>query len=99
MLAFVYFFFYQNHFIDECARKKKAKIPESQSFRDQSFFVRYRRICVLNKSKTSTERGLYQICFFGIFVWTVVRSPGMTEMALLEKVIGQYVYYEVYTRL
>ena len=38
---------YQNRFINECARKIKAKIPESQSFR--VFFVRFRRTYVLNK--------------------------------------------------
>ena len=32
--------FYQNRFINECARKKKAKIPE--------FLVKYRRTYVLN---------------------------------------------------
>ena len=36
--------FYQNQFINDCARKKKAKILESQSF-----LVRYRRTCVLDK--------------------------------------------------
>ena len=36
--------FYQNRFINEYARKKKAKITESQSF-----LVRYRRTYVLNK--------------------------------------------------
>ena len=43
--------FYQNRFINECARKKKAKIPESQSPRvpeSRSFLVRYRRTYVLN---------------------------------------------------
>jgi hypothetical protein len=37
--------FYQNRFINECARKKKAKIPEFQSF-----FVRCRRTYVLNQN-------------------------------------------------
>ena len=39
-----------------------------------------------------------------LFLWyicvdCIVRSPGMTEMTLLEKDISQYVYCEVYTRL
>ena len=46
MLAFIDFF-YQNRFINECARKKKAKIPESRSF-----LVGYRRTYVLNKLST-----------------------------------------------
>ena len=37
-MKFFYGNLYQNWFINACARKKKAKIPESQSF-----FVRYRR--------------------------------------------------------
>ena len=41
--------FYQNQFINECARKKKAKIPESRRF-----LVRYRRTYVLNN--------YYKIC-------------------------------------
>ena len=40
--------FYQNRFINEYARKKKAKISESLSHR--FFLVRYRRTCVLNKT-------------------------------------------------
>ena len=38
------FFFYQNHFLNEYATKKKTKIPESCSF-----LVRYKRSYVLNK--------------------------------------------------
>ena len=34
--------FYQNLFVNECARKKRAKIPESRSF-----LVRYRRAYIL----------------------------------------------------
>ena len=48
----MYINFYQNRFINECARKKKAKIPEFQSFR--VFFVRCRRTYVLNKWLKST---------------------------------------------
>ena len=40
--------FEQNQFINECARKKKAKIPESRSPR--SFLMRYRRTYVLNNN-------------------------------------------------
>ena len=42
------FFFYQNRFTNECVRKKKAKIPVSQS---KSFFVRYRRTYVPKNTK------------------------------------------------
>ena len=42
------FFFYQNWFINEFARKIKAKIPEFHSIRD--FFVRCRRTYILNKT-------------------------------------------------
>ena len=44
--------FYQNRFINECARKKKAKIPEFHRFivsQFHSFFVRCRRTYFLNK--------------------------------------------------
>ena len=37
---------YQNQLRNECARKKKAKTPESRSF-----LVRYRGTYVLNKTK------------------------------------------------
>ena len=43
--------FYQNQFIIEYAKKKKAKISKSRSFRvkeSQSFLVRYRGTYVLN---------------------------------------------------
>ena len=49
MLAFIDFF-YENRFINECARKKKAKIPEFQSFTISEFFVRCRRTYVLNNT-------------------------------------------------
>ena len=54
--------------------------------------MRYRRTYVLNK--TSTERGLYQICFFAIFVWTFTWND---RNRAIKKDIGQYVYCEVYT--
>ena len=47
MLAFIEIF-YQKRFINEYARKKKAKILESQSF-----LVRYRRTYVLKKQSLS----------------------------------------------
>ena len=43
--------FYQNRFINECARKKKAKIPESRSF-----LVRYRRTYVLKNIIKSEQK-------------------------------------------
>ena len=61
--------FYQNRFINECARKIKAKIPEFHSFRVsqfQSFFVRCRRTYVLNKALTNLDmllnRGVLEVC-------------------------------------
>ena len=46
MLAFI-------ELLNECARKKKAKIPQLHSFR--VFFVRCVRNCVLNKNR-NTDR-------------------------------------------
>ena len=46
--------FYQNQFLNEYARKKKAKISESRSpgiTESRSFLVRYRRTYVLNKRR------------------------------------------------
>ena len=76
--------FYQNRSINEFARKKKAKIPESRSPvipESRSFLVRYRRTYVLNKIKTvlcpfNTNRvkhidgGLYTTTrpFFGLII-------------------------------
>ena len=53
--------FYQNRFINEYARKKKAKISESWSFgvtESRSFLVRYRRTYVLNKTMFCKHLGL-----------------------------------------
>ena len=41
--------FYQNRFINKYAKKKKAKILESQSHGVPEFLVRYRRTYILNK--------------------------------------------------
>ena len=40
--------FYQNQFVNECARKINAKIPESQRF--TVFFAKYRRTYVLKNN-------------------------------------------------
>ena len=67
MLAFIEFFFYQNRFINEYARKKKAKISESRSHgvtesRNHGvFLVRYRRTYVLNNT---IKLGNYKNCYF-----------------------------------
>ena len=50
MLAHIEFF-YQNQFINEYARKTKAKIPESRNF-----LVRYRRTYVPNKLQKLKEK-------------------------------------------
>ena len=42
--ASIHIFFYQNWFMKDCARKKKAKIPESRRF-----FWRYKRTYDLDK--------------------------------------------------
>ena len=47
--------FYQNRFINECAKKKQAKILWFPSFPAQSFFVRFRRTHDLNNSVTSLQ--------------------------------------------
>ena len=52
----IHMIFYQIRFINECARKIKAKFPKSHIFTDQEFlsfkvselFVRFRRTYVLN---------------------------------------------------
>ena len=44
----IHIIFYQNRFINECARKNFLKFSERQTER-QSFFVRCRRTYVLNK--------------------------------------------------
>ena len=52
-------FFYQNQFMNECARKEKAKIPESPTFlvsQFHSFFVRCRKTYVLHKPKNDTRK-------------------------------------------
>ena len=72
--------FYQNRFINECARKKKAKIPEFRSFtvsefhsfrvsQFQSFFVRCRRTYVLNniRQRTSISNNLFQQKFAKLY--------------------------------
>ena len=46
--------FFKNRFINECAKKKKDKIPESWSHEipeSRSFLVRYRRTYVLDNIK------------------------------------------------
>ena len=44
----IYRQFYQNRFINDCARKKKAKIQKLRSYR--VFFVRYRRSYVFKNT-------------------------------------------------
>ena len=53
--------FYQNRFINEYARKKKAKIPEFPSFR--VFFVSCRRTYVLNKLKKQGQKLSIRQCY------------------------------------
>ena len=51
ILRFIHrFFFYQNRFINEYARKKKAKFSESKSHRVTEF-SEILRTCVLNINK------------------------------------------------
>ena len=50
----------QNRFINECARKIKAKIPESQSLR--FFFVRCRRTYIHNNRKFGCSNIIFAIC-------------------------------------